>query len=191
MGETAHSRFPVVANDKDNVLGILHAKDLLKYTLNPEQFKIENSLRPAAFVPEGKALNTLLTEFREQRNHMAIVVDEYGSISGLVTFEDIIEQILGDIEDEFDEDDDADNIFAVSEERWRIRATTEIEDINAFFGTAYSDEEADTIGGLIIQELGHLPVRGEKVAIGALLFTVARADNRRLHTLMAIRNKAG
>ena len=120
---------------------------------------------------------------------MAVVVDEYGGISGLVTFEDIIEQILGDIEDEFDEDDSADNIFAVSSERWRIKATTEIEDINEYFGTDFSDEEADTIGGLIIQELGHLPVRGEKVSLGGLLFTVARADNRRLHTLMAIRAK--
>ena len=190
VGETAHSRFPVIANDKDNVLGILHAKDLLKHTLNPEHFKIENTLRPAVFVPEGKSLNTLLKEFREQRNHMAVVVDEYGGISGLVTFEDIIEQILGDIEDEFDEDDDADNIFAVSEERWRIKAVTEIEDINEFFGTCYSDEEVDTIGGLVIQELGHLPVRGEKVTLGPLQFTVARVDHRRLHTLMAVRVKA-
>ena len=156
--ETAHSRFPVIGEDKDEVLGILHAKDLLK-------------------------------EFREQRNHMAIVIDEYGGTSGLVTFEDIIEQIVGDIEDEFDEDDSADNIHAVSSERWRIHAATEIEDINAFFGTEYSSEEADTIGGLVIQELGHLPVRGEKVIIGNLQFTVARADNRRLHTLMATRIK--
>ena len=189
--ETAHSRFPVIGEDKDEVLGILHAKDLLKYTLNPEQFNLSAVLRSAVFVPESKPLNLLLKEFREQRNHMAIVVDEYGGTSGLVTFEDIIEQIIGDIEDEFDEDESADNIFPVSAERYRINATTEIEDINQYFGTDYSDEEADTIGGLIIQELGHLPVRGEKVAIGALLFTVARADNRRLHTLMAIRNKAG
>lgn len=120
---------------------------------------------------------------------MAIVIDEYGGTSGLVTFEDIIEQIVGEIEDEFDEDDSADNIHAVSSERWRIHAATEIEDINTFFGTEYSSEEADTIGGLVIQELGHLPVRGEKVIIGSLQFTVARADNRRLHTLMATRIK--
>lgn len=187
--ETAHSRFPVIADDKDHVLGILHAKDLLKYMFNPEQFNLKSILRPAVFVPEGKSLNALLKEFREQRNHMAIVIDEYGGTSGLVTFEDIIEQIVGDIEDEFDEDESADNIHAVSTERWRINAVTEIEDINAFFGTDYSSEEADSIGGLVIQELGHLPVRGEKVVIGGLQFTVARADNRRLHTLMATKVK--
>ena len=171
------------------MLGILHAKDLLKYALNPEQFNLQAILRPAVFVPEGKSLNALLKEFREQRNHMAVVVDEYGGISGLVTFEDIIEQIVGDIEDEFDEDESADNIFPVSAERYRINAITEIEDINEYFGTDYSNEEADTIGGLVIQEIGHLPVRGEKVVIGPLQFTVARADNRRLHTLMAIKVK--
>ena len=186
---TPHSRFPVIADDKDNVLGILHAKDLLKYTLNPEQFKLENVLRPAVFVPEGKPLSVLLKEFRDMHNHLAVVVDEYGSISGLVTLEDVIEQILGDIEDEFDEDDSADNIFAVSPDRWRINAVTEIEDVNEFFGTDYSDEEVNTIGGLVIKELGHLPVRGEKAVIGPLQFTVARADNRRLHTLMAVKAK--
>lgn len=187
--ETAHSRFPVIDGDKDTILGILHAKDLLKYTLNPEQFKLENVLRPAVFVPEGKPLNVLLKEFRDMHNHLAVVVDEYGSISGLVTLEDVIEQILGDIEDEFDEDDSADNIFAVSPDRWRINAVTEIEDVNEFFGTDYSDEEVNTIGGLVIKELGHLPVRGEKAVIGPLQFTVARADNRRLHTLMAVKAK--
>ena len=185
--DTAHSRFPVIEEDKDHIIGILHAKDLLKYTLNPEQFKLEHILRPAVFVPESKSLNSLLKDFQTQRNHMAIVVDEYGGISGLVTFEDVIEQIVGKIEDEFDEDDSADNIFPVSAERWRIKATTEIADINEYFGTAFSDEEADTIGGLVIHELGHLPVRGEKVQLGDLLFNVARADNRRLHTLMATR----
>lgn len=185
--ETAHSRFPVIDGDKDTILGILHAKDLLKCTLNPEQFKLEHILRPAVFVPESKSLNSLLKDFQTQRNHMAIVVDEYGGISGLVTFEDVIEQIVGKIEDEFDEDDSADNIFPVSAERWRIKATTEIAAINEYFGTDFSDEEADTIGGLVIHELGHLPVRGEKVQLGDLLFNVARADNRRLHTLMATR----
>ncbi|WP_107855179.1 HlyC/CorC family transporter [Neisseria weaveri] len=189
VAETAHSRFPVIGEDKDEVLGILHAKDLLKYVINPEQFNLQSVLRPAVFVPESKSLNSLLTQFREQRIHMAVVVDEYGGISGLVTFEDIIEQIIGDIEDEFDEDESADNIFAVSAERWRINAVTEIEDINQFFGTSYSDEEVDTIGGLVIQEIGHLPMRGEKIIVGPLQFTVARADNRRLHTLMATRIK--
>lgn len=187
--ETAHSRFPVIADDKDHVLGILHAKDLLKFTLNPEQFKLEHILRPAVFVPESKPLNVLLKEFQEQHNHMAMVVDEYGGISGLVTFEDLIEQIVGKIEDEFDEDESADNIFPVSAERWRVKATTEIDDINAFFGTELTSEESDTIGGLIIEHLGHLPVRGEKVVLETLQFNVARVDKRRLHTLMVTRVK--
>lgn len=181
--DTAHSRFPVIAHDKDHVIGILHAKDLLKFTVNPEHFKLENLVRPAVFVPESKPLSILLKEFQEQHNHMAIVVDEYGGISGLVTFEDLIEEIVGKIEDEFDETDGAE-IVAVSAERWHIKAKTEIDDINQYFGTAFSKEDADTIGGLVIHELGHLPVRGEKVVLGDLQFTVARADNRRLHMLM-------
>ena len=186
--DTAHSRFPVIADDKDHIIGILHAKDLLKFTLNPEQFKLDNIIRPAVFVPESKPLNTLLKEFQEQHNHMAIVVDEYGGISGLVTFEDLIEEIVGKIEDEFDEEENY--ISPVSAERWRVHAKTEIGDINQYFGTQYSSDEADTIGGLIIHELGHLPVRGEKVQLGDLMFNVARADNRRLHTLMVTRVKA-
>ncbi|WP_239350238.1 HlyC/CorC family transporter [Snodgrassella communis] len=189
--DTTHSRFPVIGEDKDEILGILHAKDLLKYWGRGEHFQLEQVLRPAVFVPEGKSLSTLLKEFREQRNHMAIVVDEYGGTSGLVTFEDVIEPIFGDIEDEFDEDDSADNISAVSAERFRVNAVTEIEDINVFFGTDYSDDEVDTIGGLVIQELGHMPVRGEKITIGKLNFTVAKADARRLQTLMVtVKNNA-
>ncbi len=187
--DTAHSRFPVIDGDKDSVLGILHAKDLLKYAFNPELFNLEQLLRPACFVPESKPLNALLKTFREQRSHMALVIDEYGGTAGLVTLEDVIEQIIGDIEDEFDEDDSADNIFAVSPERWRVKAVTEIEDINAFFGTDYRSEEADTVGGLVVQEFGRLPVRGEKIVIPPLQFTVARADNRRLNTLMVTRVK--
>ena len=185
---TAHSRFPVYQGERENIIGILLAKDLLKLQRAPD-LSLRTLVRPALFVPENKDLQALLREFRATRNHMAIVVDEYGGTSGLVTFEDIIEQIIGDIEDEFDEDESADNIFPVSAERYRINATTEIEDINQYFGTDYSDEEADTIGGLVIQEIGHLPVRGEKVIIGPLQFTIARADNRRLHTLMAMRVK--
>lgn len=187
--ETAHSRFPVIGDDKDHVLGVLHAKELLKYWGRAEQFQLDAVLREAVFVPESKSLASLLREFREQRNHMAIVVDEYGGTSGLVTFEDVLEQIIGDIEDEFDEDDSADNIFAVSADRFRVNAVTEIEDINAFFETDYSDEEVDTIGGLVIQEFGHLPERGEKINIGKLHFSVARADARRLHTLMVTLNR--
>ena len=162
--DTTHSRFPVIEEDKDHIIGILHAKDLLKCTLNPEQFKLEHILRPAVFVPESKSLNSLLKDFQTQRNHMAIVVDEYGGISGLVTFEDVIEQIVGKIEDEFDEDDSADNIFPVSAERWRIKATTEIADINEYFGTAFSDEEADTIGGLVTRAGAFARARRESPA---------------------------
>ena len=156
---------------------------------NPEQFHLKSVLRPAVFVPEGKSLTALLKEFREQRNHMAIVIDEYGGTSGLVTFEDIIEQIVGEIEDEFDEDDSADNIHAVSSERWRIHAATEIETSTPSLVRNTAAKKPTPSGGLVIQELGHLPVRGEKVIIGSLQFTVARADNRRLHTLMATRIK--
>lgn len=187
--DTAHSRFPVIADDKDHILGTVHAKDLLKYISNPEHFKIEQILRPALFVPESKPLNTLLKEFQEQHHHIAIVVDEYGGVSGLVTFEDLIEQIVGKISDEFDEDDSADNIFPVSAERWRVNAVTKIEDFNLYFGTHYANEEVDTIGGLIIHELGHLPTRGEKIILDNWQFTVARADNRRLHTVMVIKIK--
>lgn len=185
--ETAHSRFPVIADDKDHVVGILHAKDLLKCALNPEYFKAEQLVRSAVFVPESKSLSIMLKEFQEQHNHMAIVVDEYGGISGLITFEDLIEEILGKIEDEFDNHEQIQNITPVSTERWRIHARTEITDINQYFGTNFSNEEADTIGGLLIEELGHVPVRGEKVRLGQWLFTVARADNRRVHTLMMTR----
>ncbi len=185
--DTAHSRFPVIGEDKDEILGILHAKDLLKYFAQPEQFHLKNVLRPAVFVPEGKSLNTLLKEFRDQRNHMAVVVDEYGGISGLVTIEDVLEQIIGDIEDEFDEDDSADHITQVADGRFRVQAVTEIADFNAHFKTDYDDEEVDTIGGLIIQALNRLPERGEKITIGDWQFTVARVDARRLHTLMVTR----
>jgi len=173
----------VIEEDKDHIIGILHAKDLLKCTLNPEQFKLEHILRPAVFVPESKSLNSLLKDFQTQRNHMAIVVDEYGGISGLVTFEDVIEQIVGKIEDEFDEDDSADNIFPVSAERWRIKATTEIAAINEYFGTDFSDEEADTIGGYIQHILGKMPEIGETAALGDWQATVSKANQRQLISL--------
>lgn len=182
--ETTHSRFPVIGEDKDHVQGILHAKDLLKYFANPETFSLTANLRPATFVPESKPLNALLSEFRSTHNHMAIVVDEYGGVSGLVTIEDVIEEIIGEIEDEFDHDNRADNIVTIAPDRFRVKAFTEITDINDFFGTQFSNDEVDSIGGLVIQELGYLPVRGEKVTIGKLQITVARVDARRLHTLM-------
>ena len=186
--ETAHSRFPVIGEDKDEILGILHAKDLLRYFGQPEQFQLKQVLRPAMFVPESKALHNVIKDFRTERNHMAIVIDEYGGVSGLITLEDVSEQIMGDIEDEFDLDDSEDQIFAINPERFRVNTTTEIEDFNEYFKTDYSDEEADTIGGLVIQEFGRLPQRGEKIAIGKWLFTIARADARRLHVLLVTPN---
>ena len=189
--EHRYSRVPVYKESVDHIVGVAYAQDLLDYYCE-EDLKgrtVASIAHPPYFVPENLDAWSLLRELRRRKVHMAIVVDEYGGISGLVTFEDLIEEIVGKIEDEFDEDDGADNIAPVSAERWRINAATEIEDINRYFETDFSTEEADTIGGLVIHELGHLPVRGEKAQIGSLLFTVARADSRRLHTLMATRIK--
>lgn len=188
--ETSHSRFPVIGEDKDEVLGILHAKDLLQFFGRPEQFQLNKILRPAVFVPESKSLSNIMKDFRTERNHMAIVIDEYGGVSGLVTLEDVTEEIMGDIEDEFDLDDNEDQIFAISADRFRVDATTEVEDFNDYFKTDFSDEEVDTIGGLVIQEFGRLPARGEKITIGNWTFTIARADARRLHVLLVTPNTA-
>jgi magnesium and cobalt transporter len=180
---TAHSRFPVIDRDRDHVIGILLAKDLLRYYAGEEEFNVREMLRPAVFVPESKRLNVLLREFRKIRNHMAIVVDEYGGVAGLVTIEDVLEQIVGDIEDEYDFDEIQDNVLRERGGRWRVKAQTEIGDFNQVFGTAFSDEEYDTVGGLVIQRFGRLPKRGESVAFEGLKFTVLRGDSRRLHTL--------
>ncbi|RQW26472.1 CBS domain-containing protein [Rhodobacteraceae bacterium CH30] len=182
--DTAHSRFPVIDDDKDDIVGILLAKDLLRYFHNPKLFDLRDTLRQAVFVPESKPLNVLLKDFKSTRNHMAIVVDEYGSVSGLVTIEDVIEQIVGDIEDEYDFDEAEDNIVPIRGRRYRVKAQTEIEDINAFFGTDFSDDDADTLGGLVLTAMAHMPKRGEKVALGSLDITILRADSRRLHTLV-------
>jgi len=181
--ETRHSRFPVVGENKDDVVGILLAKELLNYYANPEGFDLHDTLRPAVFVPESKRLNVLLRDFRANRNHMAIVVDEYGGVSGLVTIEDVLEQIVGDIEDEYDFDESEDNIIAEANGRHRIKAQTEIGDFNAHFGTDFADDEFDTVGGLVLQAFGRLPKRGESTTIGDFRFRVVRADSRRLHTL--------
>ncbi len=159
--ETRHSRFPVIGENKDDVVGILLAKELLNYYANPEAFDLKDTLRPAVFVPESKRLNVLLREFRANRNHMAIVVDEYGGVSGLVTIEDVLEQIVGDIEDEYDFDENEDNIIAEAGGRHRVKAQTEIADFNAHFGTDFADDEFDTVGGLVLQAFGRLPKRGE------------------------------
>ncbi|MBI4937258.1 MAG: CBS domain-containing protein [Nitrosomonadales bacterium] len=184
--ETAHSRFPVIEGDKDNIIGILLAKDLLRYYAG-EEFDVREMLRPAVFVPEAKRLNVLLRDFRANRNHIALVVDEYGGVCGMVTIEDVLEQIVGDIEDEYDFDEDEDNIISDGKGNWRVKATTEIGDFNETLGTAFSDEECDTVGGLVLKAAGRLPKRGERIAIGEFTFTVLRADSRRLHSLLAER----
>lgn len=184
---TAHSRFPVIDRDRDHVIGILLAKDLLRYYASEEDFNTRDMLRPAIFVPESKRLNVLLREFRVSRNHMAIVVDEYGGVAGLVTIEDVLEQIVGDIEDEYDFDEVEDSILRERGGRWRVKARTEITDFNSQFGTEYSDEEYDTVGGLVISRFGHLPKRGEQIVIDGFKFYVQRADSRRLHTLLVER----
>jgi magnesium and cobalt transporter len=169
------------------VIGILLAKDLLRYYAGEEEFNVRQMLRPAVFVPESKRLNVLLHEFRKNRNHMAIVVDEYGGVAGLVTIEDVLEQIVGDIEDEYDFDELEDNVLREKGGRWRVKAATEIADFNQVFGTAFSDAEFDTVGGLVIHRFGRLPKRGETITIDGLKLTVLRADSRRLYTLLAER----
>ena len=182
--ETAHSRFPVIGDGKDDVIGILLAKDLLRYYAGEEEFDVRDMLRPAVFIPESKPLNVLLKEFRKNRNHIAIVVDEYGGVAGLITIEDVLEQIVGDIEDEYDFDEAADNIVLDNAGRYRVKATTEIGDFNAAFHTDYPDNEFDTFGGLVIHRLGRLPKRGEALQIDNLRIQVLRADSRRVHTLL-------
>ncbi len=180
--EEAHSRFPVIGESRDEVLGILLAKDLLPFVARGgESFDIREVLRPAVFVPESKRLNVLLREFRISRNHLAIVVDEYGGVAGMVTIEDVMEQIVGEIEDEHDIDEDDIEIQQVSKGRHTVRALTSIEDFNEHFGSEFSDEEFDTIGGLLLSQFGHMPKRGEVMDMGGLRFKVLRADSRRLH----------
>jgi magnesium and cobalt transporter len=186
--ETAHSRFPVFEDNRDNVIGILLAKDLLRFYAE-EEFNLREMLRPAVFVPEAKRLNVLLKEFRANRNHIAIVVDEYGGVSGLVTIEDVIEQIVGDIEDEYDFDETEDNILVDRSGRYRVKAVTEIADFNEHFGTAFSDEDFDTVGGLVMGRFGRLPKRGETVNIEGFGFQVLRADSRKIHALLVDKPK--
>jgi magnesium and cobalt transporter len=181
--ETAHSRFPVVDDSKDNVIGILLAKDLLRFYAG-EEFNVRDMLRPAVFVPESKRLNVLLRQFRNNRNHIAIVVDEYGGVAGLVTIEDVLEQIVGEIEDEYDFDEDEDNILLDRAGRWRVKAATEIADFNTALGTNFSDEDFDTVGGLVVSRFSHMPKRGEQISFAGLHFQVLRADSRRLHVLL-------
>ena len=181
--KTSHSRFPVIEGSINNVIGILLAKDLLRFT-SGEEFEVRDNLRPAIFVPESKRLNILLKDFRTNRNHIAIVVDEYGGIAGMVTIEDVLEQIVGDIEDEFDYDETEDNIIKDQERQFRVKASTEISDFNNYFATSYSDEEFTTIGGLITQKFGYLPQRDEKVSFDGFDITILRADSRQIHSIL-------
>ena len=178
---TGHSRFPAVGEGKDDVRGILLAKDLLRYFAD-QAGSLAALLRPAVFVPETKRLNVLLREFRADRHHMAIVVDEYGGIAGLVTIEDVLEEIVGEIEDEHDDlDRNGDNIRLTTAGGYRVKATTLIEDFNAAFNTDISDEDFDTVGGMVIEHFGYVPKRGEEMTIRNLRIRVARADGRRIH----------
>lgn len=183
--ENGHSRYPAIEGDAEKIVGILHAKDLLHY--REESFSVREILHPAVFIPESKRLNVLLRDFRNTHNHMAIVVDEFGNISGLVTIEDVLEQIVGDIEDEFDDDED-DKIVALKAgaagPRWRIPALTEMEDFNRTLGTELADSRVDTIGGYVANHLGRVPHKGDVFDIDGLHFEVVRADARQLHTLV-------
>ena len=188
--ESGHSRFPVIGADRDEVLGVLLAKDLLRYFGSDDEVQIRKLLRPAAVIPESKRLNALLNEFRASHNHMAIVVDEYGGVAGLLTIEDVLEEIVGEIEDEHDEDEaefirpDGDRNGKPS---FAVRALTRIEDFNEYFECGLDDEEYDTIGGLVMHELGRLPRRGEKVHFGGFEFAVVKADKRRIDALQVQR----
>ena len=189
MIQTGHSRFPVVDGNRDQVIGILLAKDLLRVYAGHE-LRIREILRPAVFIPETKRLNDLLRQFRANRNHIAIVVDEYGGVAGLVTIEDVLEQIVGEIDDEFDLDETADNIVADRDGAHRVRAGMEIADFNQHFGCALPDTDADTVGGLMINHFGRVPRRGEAAQIDSFRFQVLRADSRQIHLLRVERASA-
>ncbi|KEF31563.1 MAG: CBS domain-containing protein [Gammaproteobacteria bacterium] len=187
---SAHSRFPVIGDSQDDVIGVLLAKDLLPLALNNDLnwSNIREVLRPPTFVPESKRLNQLLKEFKANRNHMAIVVDEYGGTAGLITIEDVLEQIVGEIEDEHDIDEET-QIKARDDGSYAVKAATSVDDFNEFFQTDLDEEEFDTIGGLVLKEFGHLPRRGETVAFGGLRFTIANADNRVIRLLQVTRSE--
>jgi magnesium and cobalt transporter len=180
--ESAHSRFPVIGDDKSEVVGVLMAKDLLARSRENPEMQVETVLRPVRFVPESKRLNVLLREFREYRSHMAIVVDEYGNTAGLVTIEDVLEQIVGEIEDEHDFDEE-EYIFQRGENNYRIKALMPLDEFNQYFEVDFNVEEFDTVAGLVVHYFGHVPSRGEKISLGDLEFTVLRADTRRVFLL--------
>lgn len=180
--ESAHSRFPVIAEDKDHIEGILLAKDLLAYAFHPEkEFQLKDILRPATIVPESKRVDALLKEFRQQRYHMSIVVDEYGGVSGVVTIEDILELIVGEIEDEHDvEDEGTDDIRPLNKSTYSVKALTPVEDFNAFFEVKFNEEDADTIGGIVLKAIGHMPNTNDEVTINDIHFKITNSDKRKL-----------
>jgi magnesium and cobalt transporter len=185
--ETAHSRFPVFEGNRDHVIGILLAKDLLRYYAE-QDFDVRAMLRPAVFIPESKPLNVLLRDFRANRNHIAIVVDEYGGVAGLITIEDVLEQIVGDIEDEYDFDEQEGNIIAEGgDERFRVKALTEIPQFNEHFGAHFPNEDFDTVGGLVTDAFGRVPKRGDSTEIQGFRFEVLRADPRQPHLFLVTR----
>ncbi|WP_286236781.1 HlyC/CorC family transporter [Neptuniibacter halophilus] len=187
---SAHSRFPVIGESPDEILGVLLAKDLLPLILEEglESFDLKSKLRSATVIPESKRLNVLLKEFRVNRNHMAIVMDEYGGVSGLITIEDVLEQIVGEIEDEHDPEDDEGNIKPFDDNTFIVKALTPIEDFNEFFSVGFPDEEFDTIGGIVTQSFGHLPKKDETVDIDGFQFKILSADTRRIRLLQVVRH---
>ena len=187
--ESAHSRFPVIDGDRDRIAGILLAKDVLSYfdEGGKGSFNMREVLRPAVFIPESKRLNVLLTEFRASRNHMAVVVDEYGGVAGLVTIEDVLEQIVGEIEDEHDIDEEGDMLLQRGENEFVTKALMPLEEFNECFQTDFDIEENDTIGGLVVKSFGHVPQRGESVTVDSIQFEILNADSRRVHLLKVSR----
>jgi len=184
--DAGHSRFPVIGDSRDEIIGILLAKDLLRFTSSDvETFDLNRWLRPVAFVPESKRVNVLLKDFRKSRNHMALVADEYGGVAGLVTIEDVLEQIVGEIDDEHDESESA-QIQKQDDRRFLVQGLTPIDEFNSYFNAEFSDEDFDTVGGLVMHELGHMPRRGESIQIDRFQFNVQRADSRRVHLLQVM-----
>ncbi len=187
--ENNHSRYPVVNEDKDHIEGILIVKDILQYALKPQSdWHLRDLLRPAVIIPESKRVDALLRDFRQQRYHMAIVVDEYGGVSGLITIEDILEQIVGEIEDEHDEDEGSD-IRQLNGHVYQVSALTPLDEFNEAFGTGFDEDEASTIGGIVLHAFGHMPVKGESLELDGLTFKVTKANNRRLVQLQVIKPK--
>ncbi len=189
--ESGHSRFPVIGDNRDDIEGIILAKDLLHFTAqqalgDEKKFDLKDFLRPAAIIPESKRLDTLLREFRANRNHMAIVVDEYGCVAGLVTIEDVLEQIVGEIEDEFDIDGDEETIQSLSDKEFVVKGHTEVEEFNEFFSASLDPEEFDTIGGILLQAFGHVPAKDESIEIDQFTFRIINADTRRIKLIRVL-----